>query len=106
MSVPEPLILVVSLWLRGDDIGAFETFEREASVVMARHGGRIDRAIRVDRTNAPADAPFEIHLVRFPDRAAFDAYRADAATLALAPRREAVIARTVVLGGHDQPSHG
>jgi len=100
-----PLILVVSLWLRGDDVGAFEALERDASAVMARHGGRIDRAVRIDRASAPADAPFEIDLVRFPDRAALDAYRADPAVLALASRRDSVIARTVILGGHDEPPH-
>lgn len=100
------LILVASLWLKDNDVAGFEDFERRAAVVMARHGGRIERAIRVDRTAATSDAPFEMHVVSFPDRAAFDAYRVDPATQALAPQREAVIARTAVLFGRDADPYG
>ena len=102
----EPLVLLASLWLKDGDVAGFEAFERRAAAVMARHGGRIERAIRVDRATVPADAPFEIHVVSFPDRAAFDAYRADPATQALAAQREAVIARTVVLVGKDAVPYG
>lgn len=104
--MPEPITLVVSLWIKGDDVAGFDAFERAAAAVMARHGGRIERAIRVDRATAAADAPFEIHVVSFPDRAAFDAYRADPATQALSARREAVIARTMVLVGTDIVPYG
>ncbi len=37
--------------------------------------------------------------------AALDAYRGDPAAQALAPRREAVIVHTMIVGGHDLPCH-
>lgn len=65
---------------------------------MATHGGRIERAFRV---NAPSDSdePFEVHLVSFPDEAAFSAYRNDAQIVALAKERERLIARTEIWTG-------
>lgn len=79
--------LVVSLWLKTDDVAAFESFERSAARVMATHG-RIDRVIR--RADAErGDGPFEVHVVSFPNWSAFDPYCADPAfkTLLLQPER-------------------
>jgi uncharacterized protein (DUF1330 family) len=95
------LILVVSLWLKGADVAAFEAFERQAAQVMSRHGGVIERAIRVTRTTPDSEEPFEIHVVRFPDEPSFAAYRADPETQQLAARRNEVIARTMVVAGYD-----
>jgi uncharacterized protein (DUF1330 family) len=92
------VVRIVSLWLQeGADPAAFEAFERKAAVIMARHGGRIDRAVRMG--GAGEDPPFEVHLVSFPDAQSFEAYRADPATLALRAERERVIRRTQVLEG-------
>jgi uncharacterized protein (DUF1330 family) len=96
-----PFVLVASLWIRDGRVAEFEAYERKAARIMRRHGGAIERAIRVDAANAAADAPFEAHVVTFPDRARFDAYRADSELLALAAEREAAIAKTVVLTGTD-----
>jgi hypothetical protein len=90
---------VAELWLNGTDVAAFEALERELAQHMARHGGRIERALRVEAV-ADADLPFEIHVVSFPDRMAFDTYRTDPATRALGPRRAGVIARTILYTGH------
>ena len=92
---------VAEIWLHDDAASdAFEALELELARLMARHGGRIEHAVRVDPGPAAADLPFEIHVVSFPDRAAFDAYRADPATRALGPRRDRLIARTVLRTGH------
>ncbi len=95
----EQMVLVVSLWLRDGDVAGFEAFERQAARLMARHGGRIERAIR--RGAGSPDDPFEIHIVTFPTPAAFAAYRADPDTSMLAPLRETLIARTTIVAGHD-----
>lgn len=72
--------------------------------IARRHGRCVEHAIRPARGASPdAELPFEVHVLRFPDRAAFDAYRADADLLALAPERAAVIARTSLLIGVDGP---
>jgi uncharacterized protein (DUF1330 family) len=96
--VPDRELRIVSLWLRdGVEASAFEAFERKAAAVMASHGGRIERAIRTD--GAGEGAPFEVHLISFPDAAAFESYRADPQTRALRAERELIIARTEVISG-------
>lgn len=98
MSAPR-YIRVVSLWIHPGQELAFEAFEREAVGVMARHGGRIDRAVRV--TGQGVDAPFEVHVVSFPDPAAADSYASDPATLELKARPASIIARAKVLEGSE-----
>jgi uncharacterized protein (DUF1330 family) len=103
-SLDSRVNLVVSLWLKTDDVAAFEAFERSAARVMAAHGGRIDRVIR--RADAErADEPFEVHVVSFPDWSAFDAYRADPGFKELMPQRERLIARTEIWRGAPRDSY-
>jgi uncharacterized protein (DUF1330 family) len=90
-------VRIVSLWIHAGQEQAFEAFEREAAAIMGRHGGRIDQAVRT--AGQGADAPFEVHIVSFPDRTAADSYASDPATLELRNRRDAIIARTEVLEG-------
>lgn len=91
--------LVVHLWVRPGQEAAFLAFERRASAVMAQYGGRIEQAVRIRTASAMDDPPSEIHLVSFPDAAAFAAYRHDAATKQLAEARAQVIGRTVLFAG-------
>ena len=77
---------------------AFEAVERDAVRIMARHGGRIDSAVRV---RGEGDLPFEVHVVSFPDPAAADSYAVDPETMSLRTRRSAIIARTEVLEGRE-----
>jgi len=88
-------VLVVSLWVHPGQEAAFEAFERKAARLMARHGGRIDQAVRV--ALGQGEAPHEIHVVSFPDEAAYEAYGADPETLALRENRAQIISATVVL---------
>jgi uncharacterized protein (DUF1330 family) len=91
-----PICLVVSLWLKGDDVGGFEAFERAAAGIMAKHGGRIEHVVR---RSEPGDGPFEVHVVTFPSEAALDAYRADPSFKELGSTRERVISRTEIWRG-------
>ena len=95
------LVLVVSLWLKDANVVRFETFERETARRMAKYGGRIERAIRLDGSPQKADHPFEIHVVTFPDESAFIAYQEDLDTQQTASSRSEVIANTSVLFGRD-----
>jgi hypothetical protein len=102
--MPDRYVRVVSLWIHPGQEAAFEAFEREAARLMARHGGRIDHAVRL--TPPPAapsaeDIPYELHIVSFPDEASFEAYSSDPATLALREKRPKIIARTVLLAGRE-----
>jgi len=93
--------LVVSLWLKSDDVAAFESFERAAAQVMAKHDGRIDQVVRRAAGDA-GDGPFEVHVVSFPDWNSFDAYRADPAFKALLAQRERLISRTEIWRGDER----
>lgn len=97
-------MVVASLWIRDGRREAFEAFERKALRVAAKHGGVLDRVVRVER-RAGEDDPDEIHVLRFPGAAAFEAWRRDPETAALAVERASVIARTTVLSGAPGPSY-
>ena len=97
-SGEEGIVLIVRLWVEPSRVPEYERFEREATRVLVAHGARIERVIRRAADESP-DAPFEVHVVRFPDRASLDAWREDPATRALAPTRDDVVARTEVYRG-------
>ena len=107
---PEParkaVVVVVRLFVRPGRETDFRRFETEAARIMARHGGRLERAIRPTAT-APADAPLpdEIHVVSFPSAEALAAYRADAELAGLAALRESAIARTELVVGDEIPRY-
>ena len=93
-------IRIVSLWIHpGQDI-AFEAFEREAARIMARYGGRIDSAVRI-RPSGAGDQPFEVHVVSFPTGESVKSYADDPETVAVRARRNGIIAKTVILEGHE-----
>jgi uncharacterized protein (DUF1330 family) len=97
------LTLVVSIWLKDDDVAGFEAFERQAAAIMAAHGGRVENVVRC---GGKGDAPFEVHVVSFPDVTTAGAYRADPRLLKLFPLRELVIARTEVWPGQQRSAYG
>ncbi len=98
--MPEPLILVVLLEVRRESATAFSQYEAAAAVIMARHHGRIERAIELE--SQPQDATFRhVHLVHFDDAVAFDSYRQDPDLLSLAPLRQAAILTTQIWRGRD-----
>jgi antibiotic biosynthesis monooxygenase (ABM) superfamily enzyme len=97
-------ILLVHLWVHPGQETAFDAFEREAARLMARHKGRIDCPIRMTppEGSGPMDAtPYEVHVVSFPDKAAWEAYGADPETLKLRERRSKIIARSALMQGRE-----
>jgi antibiotic biosynthesis monooxygenase (ABM) superfamily enzyme len=97
------VVLVVTLSVRTASIGDFRAFERAAARIMADHGGRIERTVIVPEDG---DEPWrEVHVVRFPDEAALDAYRQDGRLLALAEQRERAVIQTSILQGTDGPDY-
>ena len=97
------LTVVVSLWLRNNDVAAFEAFERNVASIVAAHGGRLENVIRCGGRDG---APFEVHVVTWPNAAAVEAYRNDPRTLALRAERERVIARTEIWTGDQRTPYG
>jgi len=96
--------LIVLLHIDPEHMDDYERFEAEASRIMARHGGRIERRLA---TSAPAgtdgDVPDEVHLVTFPTPDSFEAYRRDPALPPLSDLRARAIRRTVIWQSHDLP---
>ena len=94
-------MLIVSVWLRNNDVSRFEAFERQAARIMAEFDGRIERAIRISDAEAAEGGPFEIHVVSFPDEAAFRRYRQSSEYTKLAAVRDRIIAKSTILDGSE-----
>jgi hypothetical protein len=73
----------------------FDAYEAAVLPLLAEHGGRLDRRLR------SADGGLEAHVVTFPGRAEFDAYRADPRRAAATPLLEASAAVIELHGVED-----
>jgi antibiotic biosynthesis monooxygenase (ABM) superfamily enzyme len=106
MATP-PLYIVVRLWIHRGREAEFEAYERKVSRIMARYGGVIERAIRTAKaSDGGPDEPFEVHVLRFPSRQLYDAYRDDAERRSLGDERAGIIANTDSLVGTPGPNYG
>jgi hypothetical protein len=99
------LTLVAILTVRREALDRFRAFERHAATVMARHGGRIERTVVVSPPGSP-DLLKEVHVVTFPDEAAYRAYRDDPRRGELAHLRDESVVHSEVLAGEDGPDYG
>jgi uncharacterized protein (DUF1330 family) len=99
-TVPARLTLVVLLFIRPNAKDEFERFESAAARAMRRYGGRLERRILFP-SRGDSSTPDEMHVVTFPDRKSFEAYRTDPDLRALSAVREEAIRRTVVWEGVD-----
>ncbi len=97
----ERYILIVSLWLKNNDISGFEALERQAAKAIDKFDGRIERAIRISGTEYEGDRLFEIHIVSFPNAEAFPMYRQSSESRNLAVVRDRVISKSVVLAASE-----
>ena len=90
------MVTIVAL-LTIRDADAFDLFERQAAAIMKTHGGSIDSAFRPAAIDTEAaNAVHEVHVLKFPDLAAFDSYRSDESLLEMGTLREKAIAHTAV----------
>jgi uncharacterized protein (DUF1330 family) len=90
------LLIAVHLHAHEGNITALRSFEEEALALVRQFGGELLAAFKPANADNSADIPDEIHLLRFPSQAAFDAYRNSPETAALAPKRTAAIRKTVI----------
>ena len=72
---------------------------------MMKYGGSIERVVRLSTNGEQPDQPFEVHLIRFPSHEMFAAYRSDSELKALSSERNAVIPKTTVVVGHENPRY-
>lgn len=106
MATP-PLYILVRLWIHKGLEAEFEAYERKVSRIMARHRGVIEHAIRTSRgSDDGSDEPFEVHVLKFPSRELYDAYRADAERRSLSSERDGIITKTDSLVGAPGPTYG
>jgi uncharacterized protein (DUF1330 family) len=101
-SASPEVMRVVHLFLHPDRRDAFERFESSAAAIMKRYGGRIERRLSLPRSQDTAQ-PDEIHIVIFPNEAAFEGYRRDPDLVALASLRASAIRETIVWAGVEAP---
>lgn len=76
---------------------AFTDFETQALAIARQHGGSLIAAFAPEPNGDPESQVDEVHVLQFPARSAYDAYRSDPALQALAPLRAQGIRRTQVL---------
>lgn len=101
-----PIYVIVRLWIRAGVEAEFEAYERKVSRIMARYGGVIERAIRTSGASDDGSGDsFEVHVLRFPSRALYDAYRDDAERRSLSDERARLIAKTDSLVGTPGPPY-
>ena len=101
-----PLYIIVRLWIRRGLEAELEAYERNVSRIMARYGGVIERAIRTSRASDDwSDEPFEVHVLKFPNRDRYDAYRDDAERHSLSGERAGIITKTDILVGTPAPTY-
>ncbi len=71
------MLRLVTIDLRNADLALFDAYEAKVLPLAAKHGGRLEIRVRA------VDGGSETHLLRFPDEAAFEAYRNDPQRLAV-----------------------
>jgi antibiotic biosynthesis monooxygenase (ABM) superfamily enzyme len=103
LEMNTPITLVVALFIHPGRSAEFESFETQATEIMSRVGGRIERRIGCSNKD-DASAPDEVHLVTFPDADSYNRYRASSELQALASLRAVAIRKTVVWRGFELPA--
>ncbi len=97
----------VSLWVFEDELDSFRRFEDQAFEIMQNYGAVV--ACVESPVRQSAETPYQIHLLEFPSKMAFDAYRADIRLSSLMGLRSRAIKGTeleVVLDETRPTQHG
>lgn len=81
--------------LETDDLSTLTAFERQVIPILREHGGQLLTAFAAAERSAKGHH-VELHVLSFPDGAAFAAYRADPRHAALADLRARAIVSTTV----------
>ncbi len=98
----KPVTVVAALYIHPGKEAEFERFESTAARIRRRYGGAVTRRIRC-APGADQSAPYEIHILDFPDAASLANYRNDAELGAMADLRMSAIRQTTVWSGTDLP---
>jgi hypothetical protein len=99
-------LYLVLIYLHPGQRDALRRYETLALPVFHRHGGQFERILRPAGAAADPDAPDEIHWLRFDSAAGLDAVRRDPEMVALAPLRETIVRKALLLRVEDVPLEG
>lgn len=103
-SVAGPVRYLALIYLRPGQQERLRQYEKQVLPVFRRHGGAFERIWRPAATGTPEpEAPDEIHLLRFETAAGLDAVRRDPEMQALAPLRESLLRKALLLRIDDVP---
>jgi uncharacterized protein (DUF1330 family) len=98
------LFIVAILTVHNGSRDLFREYETKAAIVIARHGGTIERTV-TEEPPIPEQPVREVHVITFPDWQAFHSYRADPDLTSLAGMRAASIAHTELIFGREGPDY-
>lgn len=98
------MILVAMLTVRPEELKTFRAYEHQAALVMAKHGGAIERVVEIP-AEKDGDPHREVHIVTFPDEGAYEAYRVDPDMANFRAMREASVIKSDLLSGHEGPDY-
>lgn len=90
------------LWAMPGSIDGLHAYEDAVLALFADHGARVLERVFGDGAD---DQPVEVQLLRFPHRAALEAYTTDARRVALLGERDRVVARTELFAVHRPDPH-
>ena len=76
---------------------SFKTFEERAIKIMKRYQGQLLSAFDVDEAMTSIANIGEVHILRFPDRQAFENYRADPDLENMSELRDRAILNTRII---------
>lgn len=74
----------------------FDDYEQMALAILRRHGGELLAAFTPECSPIDDSSPDEIHVIRFAERAQFEAFCADTALQALSKLRTRCIRKTTL----------
>jgi uncharacterized protein (DUF1330 family) len=94
--------LIAVLAVHRAELARFRDYERAAVRVMAKHGGAIEHAYELAGDDATLR---ELHVVRFPSDAAFDAYRVDPELAEHAAERAQAVISTEIWPATELPPY-
>jgi len=95
-GMPEtPVVTCVLLWARPGMQAALSGYEDKVLRLLAEHGGRVlQRGTVLPGSRHDGEPPTEVQFLQMLSAASLDAYMNDPRRLAMAPERDAAIART------------
>lgn len=96
------VVLTQVIYLHPGQEAAFDAFETVALAAVARHGGELMLRIRPDAAAFVAgslEAPYEVHLVRFPSDAHLASFSADPERQRVLHLKEASVRASILVRG-------